>query len=277
VSASVIRRLESAELEVVGRFERASNATLLVRMRDEDRPPLSVLAAELGRPPGIEDLEPRDLAVYKPQRGEAPLSDYPVGTLHRREVAAWLVSEALGWGLVPATILRSAGPFGVGSLQRFVEHDPDEHYFALRERTEPEIHRQLAAMVLFDLVIDNGDRKAGHVLLERPAARAGGGSPAEGIPIPGRVRLVDHGVAFHVEHKLRTVAWDLAGDAVPGALRADLDALREVVAGEFGAHLARLLAAEEVAAFVRRVAAAVDLEHFPSPEGDRRPYPWPLW
>ena len=252
-------------MEIVGRFADASNATLLVRLADRDPRPLEALAAELGRAPSVDDLDPDDLAVYKPRRGEAPLWDFPTGTLHRREVAAFEVSAAVGWDLVPTTVLRAEGPFGVGSLQRFVPHDPARHYFSLVEEGDPAVRHQLVAMVLFDLVIDNADRKGGHVLLCR----------REGLHGPGRIQLVDHGVSFNVIRKLRTVGWDFAGDPVPPDLRADLDAFRESLAGELGSRLTALLSEREVEVLITRTVATIAADVLPEPIGNY-PYPWPL-
>jgi uncharacterized repeat protein (TIGR03843 family) len=263
---TVARRLATAPMEVVGRFADASNATLLVRLTDRDERSLEQLAVELDRDPSVDDLDPEDLAVYKPQRGEAPLWDFPSGTLHRREIAAHEVSAALGWDLVPTTVLRVEGPFGVGSLQRFVPHDPGRHYFTLVEEGDADIRHQLVAMVLFDLVIDNADRKGGHVLLAEDGRAEGG---------PARVQLVDHGVSFNTVRKLRTVGWDFAGDPVPFDLRADLDALRGALAGELGARLTVLLSEPEVEILVRRTVDVLASDVLPEPTGNY-PYPWPL-
>ncbi len=129
MSGNGAQRLATAPFEVVGRFADASNATLLGRLCDRDATPLTELVERLGRPLGIEDLDPADLVVYKPRDGERPLWDFPEGTLHRREVAAFEVDAALGLGLVPLTLLRDDAPHGPGSVQRFVPHDPDVHYF----------------------------------------------------------------------------------------------------------------------------------------------------
>ncbi len=254
-------RLRSAPMEVVGRFADASNATLLARLTDRDRRPLEEVAADLGRAPELEDLATQDLAVYKPERGERPLWDFPAGTLHRREAAAFEVSRALGWQQVPTTVVRSDGPFGRGSVQAFVAHDPEHHYFTLWEAGEQEVLAQLLRMVVFDDLIQNADRKAGHVLL--------------GTDSPPRVWLVDHGVCFHTEVKLRTVAWERAGEPVPGTLLADVDALREALAGELSARLALLLAEEEIAALEQRCVALLARGAFPEPLLPH-PYPWPL-
>jgi hypothetical protein len=278
-TADVARRLHEAPLEVIGQFADASNATLLVRLTDLDPRSLEHVAAELGREPTVDDLDPRDLAVYKPARGEAPLWDFPPGTLHRREVAAHEVSSVLGWGLVPITVLRAEGPFGVGSLQQFVPHDPERHYFTLIEEEDADLRRQLVAMVVFDLVIDNADRKGGHVLVaERIAAESG---PVDEVPRSarfggGRVQLVDHGVSFHVERKLRTVAWQFADEPVDLADRQALASL----AGRLAQRLATpplepLLAPDEIERLVERADEVARLECFPRPTGPR-PYPWPL-
>jgi hypothetical protein len=228
--------LEEGELEVLGRIPWASNATLLARVCRDGQ---------------------EALAVYKPARGERPLWDFPQGTLYLREVAAYLVSEQLGWGLVPPTVVREDAPFGVGSLQWFVDADLEVTAFDLVERGD-------AAMPLiaaFDVVINNADRKAGHCLADR-----NGG---------GRVWAIDHGVCFHVEPKLRTVLWDFAGQRVPGPLLADLRGLVDALEGELGERLAGVLAPAEIAALAERTRRFVRSGRFPHPAG-RRPYPWPL-
>ncbi len=248
-------RLVAAPFEVVGRFTDASNATLLVRFTDEAAGP--VPEAE-----SFDDFDPAHLAVYKPELGEAPLWDFPPGTLHRREVAAHVVSDALGWDLVPLTVLRPDAVHGPGSVQRFVAHDPEQHYFWLRELDDATVRRQLRRMVLFDLVIDNADRKGGHVMLEADSN-------------PPRIQVVDHGVAFNVAPKLRTVAWDFADEPVDPDDLAAIERLRHDVAGAVGEHLAELLEDEEVEVLRRRIDEVLDLEVFPSPVGPR-PFPWPL-
>jgi uncharacterized repeat protein (TIGR03843 family) len=262
-------RLATAPLEILGRFSDASNATLLVRLLDRDPRTFEELTAEWGRAPAVDELPPEDLAVYKPRRGEAPLWDFPGGTLHRREVAAYEVACAAGWDLVPPTVLRAEAPFGRGSLQRFVPHDPDQHYFWLLEQGDPHVVGQLIVMVLFDLVIDNADRKGGHVLLEQPA----GTHPPDRAG--ARVRVVDHGVAFHVERKLRTVAWDLEGTLVPPERHEELARLAAALDGGLADRLGELLAAPEIAVLRTRVEAVAALTTLPGPSGPH-PYPWPL-
>jgi uncharacterized repeat protein (TIGR03843 family) len=255
-------RLQQAPLELVGRFADASNATLLVRLLDRDPRSLPELAEELGQQPTIEDLPTRDLAVYKPVDGEQPLWDFPSRTLHRREVAAFLTSAALGWDLVPLTVLRQDAPLGAGSLQRFVPHDLEEHYFHLLEHGGPRVVEQLRTMVVFDLLINNADRKGGHVLLETTASGP-------------RVRLIDHGVTFHAEPKLRTVGWHFAGEPLPDPLRDDLRALLGAFDGALADALVGLLEPVEVASLRDRAVGLVDLGRLPGPHGPRST-PWPL-
>ena len=226
--------LASGELEVLGLLPNASNHTFLARARAGDE---------------------EALAVYKPRRGEVPLWDFPEGTLCAREVAAYVVSRTLGWPNVPATVLRD-GPFGVGSVQRFVTHDPEEHYFTLAERFPAEF-RQVAT---FDLVVNNADRKSGHCLLGED----------------GRIYLVDHGVCFSDEPKLRTVIWDHVGDPVEERSRADLRRFAtEVHGGPVRDELANLLSDSELEALEVRAAEVASMERFPEPGPDRRPFPWP--
>ena len=161
-------------------------------------------------------------AIYKPQRGERPLWDFPTGTLCRREVAAFAVSRALGWDLVPDTVLRD-GPFGLGMVQRYVEHDPDRHYFAILEEQGDPLRR----MAAFDIVVNNADRKGGHCL-----------EAAE----DGRVLGIDHGLCFHAQWKLRTVIWDFGGEPLPADVVTDLTGLAaEIDAGGLDAELGELL------------------------------------
>ena len=144
-------------------------------------------------------------AVYKPQRGERPLWDFPEGTLCNREVAAYELSEALGWSIVPETVLRD-GPYGVGMVQRFIDHDPDDHYFTLLE-AHPDDFQRFAA---FDVLANNADRKGGHCLQAKR---------------DGHIWGIDHGLTFHVVDKLRTVIWDFAGEPVPEGIVSTLECI----------------------------------------------------
>ena len=190
-------------------------------------------------------------AVYKPLRGERPLWDYPPG-LYLREVGAWVVSEALGWGLVPETVVRE-GPLGTGSVQRWIEADFEEHYFTLLER--PEHHEALKAICAFDLVINNGDRKGGHCLVD-----------AE-----GRIWGIDHGLCLHAHPKLRTVIWDFAGLPIPPERMEDVARL----ALSPPAALDELVSDVERQALAARAAALVRHPVFPAARSARA-LPWPL-
>ena len=191
-------------------------------------------------------------AIYKPHRGERPLWDVPEG-LFLREVAAYELSVALGWDVVPETVLREDAPLGLGSLQWFVDADFEQHYFTLVE--DPRWHDELRRMAVFDLIANNADRKSGHCLVA--------GDHLWGI---------DHGLCFHVEPKLRTVIWDFGGQPIPADLKAD--------AARVAAHppeaLHQLLNDAEVEVLAARAAAVSRLASFPDPGTDRRPYPWPL-
>jgi uncharacterized repeat protein (TIGR03843 family) len=222
--------LSRGALTVKGRLPDSSNATLLVE---------AVLD------------EVTLLAVYKPMRGERPLWDFPRG-LFRREIAAWHLSEALGWGLVPLTIPRE-GPYGEGSLQQFIHADFEQHYFTLREM--PEHLETLQRVCAFDLIANNADRKSGHCLLADNAIYA-----------------IDNGLCFHVEPKLRTVIWDFAGQPVPEPALADL---RRFVDRPVPEALRELLDPDECRALRARARALLRKGCFP---GDRtgQGYPWPL-
>jgi uncharacterized repeat protein (TIGR03843 family) len=227
--AAVLDRLRGGEVEVMGRLPWSSNATLLAMVDG--------------------DLE----AVYKPRRGERPLWDFPPG-LDQREVAAYELSEALGWAIVPETVLRHDLPFGVGSLQRFVPFDTEAHYFTLYE--DPAHHAALRTIGCFDLLCNQTDRKSGHCLLGED----------------GRIWAVDNGLSFHAEDKLRTVIWEFGGEPIPDALRDDVCRLVE---GGLPDALARLLDPAERRALLARARAVVDGGTFPIDTTGRR-YPWPL-
>lgn len=223
--------LANGEIEVVGRMPRSSNATLLVDVVLEGT---------------------RTRAIYKPVRGERPLWDFDPG-LHRREAAAYRLSEAMGLGAVPETVLRD-GPYGEGSLQRYVEHDPAQHYFTLFEQ-RPDLHGALRDICAFDLVANNTDRKSGHCLLGTD----------------GRVWAIDHGVCFSADFKLRTVIWEFAGEPMP----AHLVASTARIAGHVPDEVAELLSRDEVDALRGRAEWLADGATFPHDRSGSR-YPWPL-
>jgi hypothetical protein len=206
------------------------------------------------------ELEDGDLlAVWKPTAGERPLFDFPLGTLTRREVAAYLVSEATGWGIVPPTLLRD-GPFGEGMVQRWIDVDPDADPIAMVNDDDPRLRR----VAVLDAILNNTDRKAGHLL-----------------PVPGgHLFAVDHGVTFSEEPKLRTVLWAWEGDPFESEEAAALANVRHALGtvgapGPLGLALAELLAAPEIEATRARVAALLAAGVFPSPSDDWPAIPWP--
>jgi uncharacterized repeat protein (TIGR03843 family) len=230
-NGSELRLLREGDITVKGRMPRSSNATFLVELALDDA---------------------NALAVYKPEQGERPLWDFPPG-LYRREIAAYLLSEALGWGLVPVTTRRE-GPLGDGSLQLFVPADFRQHYFTLLETEE---HRAtLQRICLFDLVANNADRKSGHCLL---------------VP-DDRIYAIDNGLTFHAEPKLRTVIWDFGEEPIAPALQEDL---RRVLGDELPPALAALLDPEEQRALKRRARGLLRTGHYPVDKTGLR-YPWPL-
>ena len=229
--------LSDGEIEVNGLVPWSSNTTLLVTVRD---PELSVLA------------------IYKPQRGERPLWDFPYGSLGMREVAAYLVSDALGWDLVPPTVLRR-GPHGLGSMQFFVRAEEDAHFFTIQG--EKAYTHDLQRLAAFDAIVNNADRKAGHCLIDED----------------GRLWAIDNALTFHAEPKLRTVIWDYAGDPLPESILSDLEALSDALGHEksLRGELRELLSRSEVSALRRRVHGLIRAGCFPEP-GPGRPVPWPL-
>lgn len=250
--------LTAGELMLTGRITTASNATFLGAIGDTP-------------------------VVYKPVAGEAPLWDFPAGTLARREVAAYLVSEALGWDVVPRTWLRD-GPFGEGMVQLWQEQDPEQDAVDLFPADEVPAsgwltilegedeggnqlvlaHEDSAAlrrMAVFDVVVNNADRKGAHILA-----------------MPGGHRYgVDHGLTFHVADKLRTVLWGWIGEELSAAERDGVARVLEGLDGELGRGLAELLSAEEVEALAERCARLLDDGIFPAPSGLTPAVPWPLF
>ena len=231
----VLRLLAEGEIELQGQIPWSSNYSFLVNVHGD----------------GLTCL-----AVYKPQRGERPLWDFPDGTLCLREYAAFVVSQALGWELVPPTVLR-AGPYGLGSLQLYVDADPGESFFDLRDEHPAEFRR----VALFDVLVNNADRKGGHCLRDRH----------------GHVWCIDHGLTFNAHPKLRTVIWDYAGEPIPSNLQQDLRAFKARLADseEVRTVLERLLSPREIKMLQRRLDHLLEIAHFPQP-GPGRNVPWPL-
>jgi hypothetical protein len=229
----VLELLRSGDVEVLGLLPYSSNYVFLTRVTGGD-----------------EEL----LAVYKPRKGERPLWDFPTGTLAAREVAAYEVSEAGGWGFVPPTVMRLDAPLGAGSLQQFIEHDPERHFFVLME--EPERRIEFAKLAAFDIVINNADRKGGHVLEDAD----------------GKLWAVDHGLAFNAEPKLRTVIWGFAGDELQPEARAQLETALQALSDT---RLDELLSPDEVIETRARAELLLKTGTYPHPSG---PYamPWPL-
>jgi uncharacterized repeat protein (TIGR03843 family) len=219
------------EITVRGRMPRSSNATFLVEVGHEGT---------------------TQLAVYKPQRGERPLWDFPPG-LYRRELAAYRLATALGWRFVPLTIEREDGPFGEGSLQAFVDADFAQHYFTLME--DEAYHEQLMRICAWDLLANNADRKSGHCLLGPDAT----------------IYAVDNGLCFHAEPKLRTVIWEFGGQPIPPAV---LEDVRRFVDTGLPRPLATLLTPQERKALLRRTREVLEAGAFPIDTLGR--YPWPL-
>ena len=231
--------LRDGELEIVGRLLDASNASFVcqVRLPCPDPEPDQVVTA-----------------VYKPIRGERPLEDFPLGTLANREVAAFLVSEALGWSIVPPTLLRN-GPHGPGAVQLWIEADETTDPLDLLRQRTPALRR----MALFDAAVNNADRKVGHLL------------PVAG----GHVYGVDHGICFAIEPKLRTVLWIWRGDRLTDEELASLDDLRAGLGGALGDELSTLLSQREIGATRRRIADLVATGRFPQPIPGQPAVPWP--
>jgi len=197
-------------------------------------------------------------AVYKPHKGESPLWDFADGHLYKHEAAAYEFARLLGWDFVPPTVVRE-GPHGVGSLQVFIPHDPEAHFFVQRDREE--LLPQLMRMCLFDAVVNNADRKGGHCLLDSA----------------DHIWGIDHGLCFHPSPKLRSVIWDWAGDPVPANLLDDLEEAGLAIAGEAdgAVPLLKLLHEHESVALLHRIERMLRARVYPVP-GEARHYPWPM-
>ncbi|CAM5311450.1 SCO1664 family protein OS=Streptomyces tendae OX=1932 GN=GUR47_33790 PE=4 SV=1 [Streptomyces tendae] len=259
--AAAAELLAEGELTVRGRIPDASNAALYCTVTHQGR---------------------EAACVYKPVAGERPLWDFPDGTLAQREVAAYAVSEATGWGLVPPTVLRE-GPYGEGMVQLWIEAVPDTELLALVDqeeagpgwkgialaevgegRTALLVHaddERLRRLAVLDAVINNADRKGGHLL------------PAAGERLYG----IDHGVTFNAENKLRTLLWGWAGEPLTAEALAVLDALGQALkdGGSLAARLAALITAAELDATRARVEALLASGKHPEPSGEWPAIPWP--
>ena len=258
--------LASGTLEIEGRLVDASNATLYCTIRPSgaDHPPRrggpggsGGTGSPLRNRGGLGGIvPPGQHCVYKPIAGERPLWDFPMGTLAGREVAAYVVSRAAGWDVVPPTVMRD-GPFGPGMCQLWIDHDTDLDLIALSRRTD---HAGLRDMAVFDAVVNNADRKIGHLL---PVA-------------DGHLYGCDHGVCFAEDYKLRTVLWQWRGKTLP---RRSLEALRRLNGqlndGGLEAELSSLLSADEIAATKIRVETLLEHRVHPFPPADWPAVPWP--
>jgi uncharacterized repeat protein (TIGR03843 family) len=224
--------LERGQMEILGLMPWSSNGTYLVQVRrGEDHAP----------------------AIYKPAQGERPLWDFPEA-LWKREVAAYVLSEQMGFALVPTTVARHAAPMGPGSVQAFVPAQFAEHYFTIRERQE--LAAPLRRLCAFDLVANSADRKGGHCLID----------------LSGRVWAIDNGLTFHEEFKVRTVLWDFSGEPIPSDVAEALTALLDDGLTDA---LEQLLDPNECAAVLQRAGALLSGGVFPHDPSGRR-YPWPL-
>ena len=187
-------------------------------------------------------------AIYKPRDGESPLWDFPRATLYKREYGAYLLSQILGWDLIPFTIIRD-GPYGIGTVQLFIDHDPKQNYYTLNDHNLP----QLKTVACFDLVANSTDRKPNHLILDEN----------------GRMWSIDHGLTFHADTKIRTVIWDFSAERIPKRLLSDLRNLRQQMQNPDGqlSELLELLEREEVAALERRIEWVLSEKVYPGVPG----------
>lgn len=235
-TAQILDLLACGELEVEDLVPWSSNYTFLVK---------------------VHRGEQQAHAIYKPDRGERPLWDFPNGTLSKREVAAYLLSAALGWPTIPPSVLRD-GPEGTGVVQLFIDFVDRQHFFTMRDTHREEMKR----IAVFDAVVNNTDRKGGHILLGED----------------GHVWCIDHGVTFHEHPKLRTVVWDYTDQSIPPDLLDDLRALQARLKNtndELTKRLGDLLSRRETKALRQRIDELIETKIFPSPSDDWPPVPWP--
>lgn len=234
--AFVIELLQYGKMQITGQFMWGSNYTFLCDVTYQGQ---------------------ISQGIYKPVRGERPLWDFPTASLAGREVAAYLLSEGGSWHLVPDTVFRQEAPVGPGSLQSYVEHDPEYHYFEFSKEDKARVR----PVVLFDVVANNTDRKAGHILVD----------PNH------RLWLIDHGVCFHIEPKLRTVLWEFAGQPLTEQEIAQLQGLLANLLPDapLSQQLADYLSRPEIQAIVERIETTLQEGMFPFPRQDRHSMPWP--
>ena len=231
--AAARRLLCEGEIDLEGRLLDASNVTLVGTIRT------GTLVGE---------------CVYKPVAGERPLWDFPDGTLAGREISAFLVSQATGWGVVPPTVLRE-GPFGPGMVQLWMDGDPDVDLAAFVRRDHPGLRR----MAVFDAVVNNADRKGGHIIPMRD----------------GHVYGVDHGICFSTDAKLRTLLWRWAGKPLPAEAVEVLERLSDALRSDLGEQLHEHLTRAEVRSTQQRVAQMLRTGRHPEPSGEWPALPWP--
>jgi uncharacterized repeat protein (TIGR03843 family) len=238
LESDVIETLKAGKVKEKGLLPYSSNTSFLVVIDDGQR-----------CVPG----------VYKPQRGENPLWDFAWGTLCQRETAAYVISNALGWQLVPPTVLRE-GTRGLGSIQFYIDHDPNIHYFTIQ--ADARFATSLRQLSLFDFIINNADRKSGHCL----------------IGTDQRLWAIDHGICFHTEYKLRTVIWEFSSEPIADGLLKDLVSLRKQIksrGSDLMGTLCQLLAENERTAMLARLDYLIRQQIYPAPHPNRRNYPWP--
>jgi uncharacterized repeat protein (TIGR03843 family) len=237
------------QMEILGLLDRSTNYTFLARLHSESDSEL--------------------LAIYKPACGESPLWDFPAGTLYTREVAAYELAKCLGWPRVPPTVVRHQAPHGVGAVQLFVPSRDDLHYLIAKANSLPAegggpgwgASERWLEVAVFDVVINNADRKSGHCLIDEES---------------GMVWAIDHGLTFHVDQKLRTVIWDFAGSRLPDRLRPDLErAMTAVAGGELASQLESLLSPKEISSLGHRIEEVLK-ENWKLPQPSSSwSVPWP--
>jgi len=196
-------------------------------------------------------------AIYKPEAGEQPLLDFPPGTLYKREYAAYLLSELLTWHFVPTTIIRE-GPYGIGSLQQYIQGDFETNYFTIRETQLA----KLKTIAIFDIITNNADRKASHCFLDRT----------------NTIWAIDHGLTFNEQWTLRTVIWDFINQTIPEFILTQLKILKNQLDTQSSQtiQLESMLTKKEIDKLNQRIENLLLFQRFPSPDKDRRniPFPW---